>query len=357
MVNKDRSTQGMSGSEGVGTLGPLMIGLASTSVQPAEVDALQHPAVGGVVLFTRNYVSPEQLGELTDAIRTGAKRRLLVAVDHEGGRVQRFREGFTRLPSLRVLGRIYSERADLGCDMAYRHGRVMATELLLRGVDLSFAPVLDLDRGSAVIGDRAFSDSPAVVAELGSFYLAGMRDAGMKTCGKHFPGHGSIAEDSHLEDVEDARALTQLEDNDIVPFARLIATLDSIMMAHVVYPEVDPVPAGYSSRWIKNILRKRLGFGGAVLSDDLVMQAALVAGKLADRLHVALAAGCDAALVCDPDASLELLGALKASPGDATSALGALLGESPHTAEEIESVGEWRHWRKSIEELEHSKWS
>jgi beta-N-acetylhexosaminidase len=338
-------------------LGPLLIGLEGVELTARDEDSLAHPAVGGVVLFTRNYRDPQQLRALTTAIREQSGRPLLITVDHEGGRVQRFREGFTRLPPLAVLGRIHAERADRGLDMAYRHGRVMATELLVQGVDMSFAPVLDLDRGSSVIGDRAFAESPDAVAELASFYLAGMHDAGMRTCGKHFPGHGSVAADSHTDDVTDERSLTDLQASDLLPFARLAPQLDSVMMAHVSYPQVDPAPAGYSTRWIGDILRRDMGFTGTVLSDDLVMQAAVIAGKLADRLQASLEAGCDAALVCDPQAARELLDELAAAPADATAALTRLRGRSQHTAEEIETVSEWRHWRQSISELEHSKWA
>jgi beta-N-acetylhexosaminidase len=338
-------------------LGPLLIGLEGTRLSPGEVESLQHPAVGGVVLFTRNYADPQQLSELTAAIRAAARREVLITVDHEGGRVQRFREGFARLPPLGLLGRMHADQPDQALDMAYRHGRVMATELLLRGVDLSFAPVLDLDRGSRVIGDRAFSADPDTVTARAAFYLAGMHDAGMKTCGKHFPGHGSVEADSHTDDVLDARPLEQMADSDLVPFRALAGQLDSVMMAHVCYTSIDPDPAGYSRYWIEQILRGDLGFAGTVFSDDLVMQAALVAGKLADRLAATLEAGCDAALVCDPVSARELLDGLDGSPADATQALVRMKGHCAHTLEEVESVGEWRYWRKSIQELEQTKWA
>jgi beta-N-acetylhexosaminidase len=338
-------------------LGPLLIGLEGTRVSAGEADALRHPAVGGVVLFTRNYSDPQQLNELTAGIREAAERELLITVDHEGGRVQRFREGFARLPPLGLLGRMHADQPDRALDMAYRHGRVMATELLLRGVDLSFAPVLDLDRGSRVIGDRAFSSDPDAVSALAGFYLAGMHDAGMKTCGKHFPGHGSVEADSHTDDVLDARPLEQMTDSDLAPFRAQAGQLDSVMMAHVCYPSIDPDPAGYSRCWIEQILRGDMAFNGTVFSDDLVMQAARVAGKLTDRLTATLEAGCDAALVCDPAAARELLDTLDGSPADATQALVRLRGHCAHTLEEIESVGEWRYWRKSIQELEQTKWA
>lgn len=338
-------------------LGPVLIGIAGTEVSGKEEALLRHPAVGGVVLFTRNYENPGQLAELTKAIREVSGRSLLICVDHEGGRVQRFRAGFTRLPPLAVLGRIYAEHPDRGLDMAYRHGRVMATELLIHGMDLSFAPVLDLDRGSRVIGDRAFSAAPDAVSRLGAHYLAGMHDAGMKTCGKHFPGHGSVEADSHVDDVRDERPLAELEAGDIEPFRALAPGLDSLMMAHVLYSSAADAPAGYSAYWIREYLRGTLEFTGAIFSDDLGMHAAGFAGKLAGRLHASLAAGCDAVLVCDPRESAELLAELDGSPRDATGALSRLRGHCPHTAAELETVGEWRHWRKSLEELENTKWA
>jgi beta-N-acetylhexosaminidase len=338
-------------------LGPLLIGLAGTELGPGDVGSLQHPAVGGVVLFTRNFASPAQLRELTAAIRERSGRALLITVDHEGGRVQRFRAGFTRLPALAVLGRMYADAPEQALDMAYRHGRVMAGELLVHGVDLSFAPVLDLGRGSQVIGDRAFAADPAAVAALAAYYVAGMHDAGMKACGKHFPGHGSVEADSHTHDVTDPRSLAELRQGDLEPFRALGPGLDAVMMAHVSYPAVDAMPAGYAPRCVRGVLRGDLGFVGAVLSDDLVMHAALIAGKLADRMRAALDAGCDAALVCDPGAAASLLGELTDSPADASEALGRLRGRSPHSAAEMETVKEWRHWRQTLEELERSQWA
>jgi beta-N-acetylhexosaminidase len=312
-----------------------LIGIAGTEVSGKEEALLRHPAVGGVVLFTRNYENPGQLAELTKAIREVSGRSLLICVDHEGGRVQRFRAGFTRLPPLAVLGRIYAEHPDRGLDMAYRHGRVMATELLIHG----------------------FSAAPDAVSRLGAHYLAGMHDAGMKTCGKHFPGHGSVEADSHVDDVRDERPLAELEAGDIEPFRALAPGLDSLMMAHVLYSSAADAPAGYSAYWIREYLRGKLEFTGAIFSDDLGMHAAGFAGKLAGRLHASLAAGCDAVLVCDPRESAELLAELDGSPRDATGALSRLRGHCPHTAAELETVGEWRHWRKSLEELENTKWA
>lgn len=338
--------------------GRVLVGLAGTRLKPRDRDALRHPATGGVVLFTRNYQDREQLRALCSDIRDSAGRDLLVTVDHEGGRVQRFREGFTRLPPLAVLGRIHTDHPERALDLAYRHARVMATELLLCGVDLSFAPVLDIDGASRVIGDRAFSGSPAVIKALGAHYLAGMHDAGMKTCGKHFPGHGSVAADSHTEDVSDTRPLEQIEAQDIEPFRALLGGLDSMMMAHVVYPAVAPEPAGYSSFWIRDYLRGRLGFRGLVLSDDLGMHAAACAGKLPERMWRSLEAGCDAVLVCDPDDVQSLYDSLGSDGFEAgTQRLAVLRGHNPHSEAELATVGEWSHWQRSLETLEKTKWA
>lgn len=339
------------------TPGPVLIGLSGTTLAARERDWLQHPLVGGVVLFTRNYDDLEQLEALNGAIRETADAPMLICVDHEGGRVQRFREGFTRLPPLAVLGRLYADAPDVARDFAYRHGRVMATELLVAGVDHSFAPVLDLDVESCVIGDRAFAASPETVTELGRHYLAGLHDAGMKGCGKHFPGHGSVLADSHTDDVIDSRPRDAIDASDLVPFRALLDDLDALMMAHVIYPEVDERPAGYSPRWIGAILREELGYGGVVLSDDLGMHAAGYAGKLADRAHRSFEAGCDAVLVCQPDEVAELLDQWGHDPVPDGACLQRLAGVCGVTREELATVSEWRHWQRSLEELEQSKWA
>ena len=339
--------------------GPVLIGLEGIELTARDRDQLQHGLTGGVVLFTRNYASPTQLRELNLAVREAAAAPMLICVDHEGGRVQRFRAGFTRLPPLAVLGRMYADSPEHGCDFAYRHARVMASELLVRGVDLSFAPVLDLDRESRVIGDRAFASEPGAVCALAGHYLAGMHDAGMKACGKHFPGHGSVQADSHVDDVLDMRPLMEIEVTDMTPFRALMSQLDSLMLAHVIYSNVDAQPAGYSSKWIVEILRERLGYGGVVLSDDLGMHAALVAGTLAGRMRTALRAGCDAVLVCDPGQAAELYAQATAEDvelGDGQALL-RLRGRPLVTEQELPQVSEWRHWQKSLEELENSKWA
>ena len=338
------------------TLGPLLIGLAGHEINREEQAWLGHPSVGGVVLFTRNYRDVTQLSALTTAIRETASRDLLICVDHEGGRVQRFRAGFTRLPALAVLGKVYAESPSLALDFAYRHARVMATELLLCGVDLSFAPVLDLGGRSVVIGDRAFAADTATIAELAAAYIAGMHDAGMAATGKHFPGHGSVEADSHTGDVRDAREFAVIEENDLQPFAALGSELDAVMMAHVLYPQVDGKPAGYSEFWVQAVLRRRLGFSGTVFSDDLGMFAAKVAGGVAARVRLSLQAGCDAVLACDPADVRGLMDTGDLPETNANQALTRLKGRFTAKRDDVEMVKEWRQWRTTIEQLEQTRW-
>ncbi len=341
-----------------GPLGPLLIGIAGLAVNPEESGWLCHPAVGGVVLFTRNYRDLAQLTELTASIKQTAGRDLLICVDHEGGRVQRFRDGFTRLPPLAVLGKMYAESSANALDFAYRHGRVMATELLLCGVDLSFAPVLDLGDRSVIIGDRAFAEDPEAIIALSDAYIGGMHDSGMAATGKHFPGHGSVEADSHTHDVMDPRSYEMIEAADLKPFAALGAKLDAMMMAHVLYPAVDTKPAGYSPFWIQTVLRGKLAYRGTVLSDDLGMQAAKVAGGLSDRVRDSLRAGCDAVLVCDPQDVRQLMSDGVPVMADADKALRRLKGRLSATRDEVERVSEWRQWKETIKQLqmEQSKW-
>jgi beta-N-acetylhexosaminidase len=337
--------------------GRILIGIPGLTLEAADREALMHPVVGGVVLFSRNYDSPEQLLELVRAVRRLREPRLLVCIDQEGGRVQRLRAGYTRLPPLGALGRLHREDPQKALDLAYRHGRVMATEVLASGIDLSFAPVLDLDRGSAVIGDRAFSAAPEVVERLGRSYLGGMHDAGMKTTGKHFPGHGSVVADSHVADVLDARPLADIEASDLLPFRGLAPLLDAVMIAHVVYPSVDRRPAGYSARWLQDILRGRLGYRGVILSDDLGMHAARTAGDVRQRARASLQAGCDLVLVCHPEEVAALLGGeIDPSLCERSLAASRLYGQPTLDAGELrqvvqEGIREWPHWQSSLEEL------
>lgn len=298
-------------------LGPVMLGLDGLELTGEERELLRHPQVGGVILFSRNYQSPEQAAALTAAIHALRQSRLLVAVDHEGGRVQRFRDGFTRLPAVRTLGAIYDQDRLRAKQLARVTGWLMAAELRAVGVDFSFAPVLDLDHGvSGIIGDRAFHADPEAVADLAHAYMSGMQKAGMEAVGKHFPGHGGIVADSHLELPIDSRSLADLETADLLAFERMIHYgLAALMPAHVLYPQIDDQPAGFSARWLKTILRQQLEFQGVIFSDDLDMAGAHGAGSPPERALAALAAGCDMALACnDRRAACAILDQLRLAP-------------------------------------------
>lgn len=302
------------------SLGPLMIDVAGCQLSDEDREVLRHPLVGGVLLFTRNYVDSEQLVALTAAIHAERTPRLLIAVDQEGGRVQRFKTRFSTLPAARRIGHEFDLDARAGLELARRLGWLMAAELRAHGLDLSFAPCVDLDYGaSEVIGDRALHARPDVVAQLAVAYAHGMRDAGMAATAKHFPGHGAVVADSHLALPVDRRELVDLQD-DIAPYRLLISNgLAAVMPAHVVYPAVDALPASLSVRWIEDILRGELRFQGAVFSDDLSMGGAASAGDLPRRARLALAAGCDMLLVCnDRPGVCTLLERLEVEPAPAS---------------------------------------
>lgn len=286
-------------------LGPLMIDIAGTELTDLDRQRLCHPLVGGIILFSRNYANLEQLRALTAAIHDLRSPRLLIAVDHEGGRVQRFREGFTRLPAKRSLGLRYDQDQSAGLAAARDAGFVLAAELRASGVDYSFTPVLDLDYGpSRVIGDRAFHRDPAAVIALAAALGEGLREAGMGSCGKHFPGHGYVIPDSHVELPVDDRPLAAMQE-DIRPYREL--ALDGVMAAHVIYECVDCNTAVFSNRWI-DYLRNDIKFDGVVFTDDLSMAGAGVVGGMLQRVHTAYAAGCDMLLVCNaPEAVAEVL--------------------------------------------------
>ena len=286
------------------SLGPIMVDVGGLQLKTEERERLCHPLVGGVILFSRNFASVEQVRALIDDIHRLREPRLLIAVDQEGGRVQRFREGFTRLPAVRRLGEVYDRDPRLAREYARSTGWLMASELRAVGVDISFAPVLDLDCGvSAVIGDRAFHSDPEAIADIAHAYMIGMRDADMEATGKHYPGHGSVEADSHIDLPVDERRFEDIRAEDLLPFERMIHFgMAAVMAAHVVYPALDPTPAGFSRRWIGEILRGELNFQGVVFSDDLSMTAAEGVGGYVERAQRALDAGCDMVLVCNNEA-------------------------------------------------------
>ncbi len=291
-------------------LGPVMCDVAGFTLTDAERETLRHPLAGGVILFARNFESPDQLAALCREIHELRSPALIIAVDHEGGRVQRFRQGFTRIPAMRKLGELHASSPRDALLSAQDVGYVLAAELLAHGVDLSFAPVLDLDFGqSRVVGDRAFHRDANVTAMLAHAVASGMREAGMGSVGKHFPGHGFAEADSHVEMPVDERDFDAIWAEDIAPYrGPLCRTLAGVMPAHVVYSSIDPAPAGFSPFWLQEVLRKRVGFDGVIFSDDLTMEGATLAGDIVSRAEAAHAAGCDMVLVCNrPDLTRELL--------------------------------------------------
>lgn len=290
----------------------LVIGVAGTELNAQERDWLQHDACAGVILFKRNFASRAQVAELSAAIREAAPRPQLICVDQEGGRVQRFREGYSALPPLEEIGRLYAADPVAALELAREHAWLMASEVRASGVDLSFAPVVDVGHDNLAIGNRSFSEDPEVVADFTVAYIRGMHAAGMAATIKHFPGHGTVREDTHFDDAIDNRSLEQMRSRDLVPFAAGIeAGADAVMMAHIVYPQVAPEPAGYSSYWIQDILRREMGFRGVVFSDDIGMKAAFSAGGIKARVDAHLDAGCDVVLVCHPELVEESLAAVQ----------------------------------------------
>ncbi len=284
------------------SLGPIMLDIAGVELEDEDSEILCHPSVGGVILFSRNYQSQEQLNKLVKQIHDLRSPKLLVAVDHEGGRVQRFREGFTELPSAATYGLLYDNNPDIARECSYAAGWVLASELRAVDIDFSFAPVLDLDRNiSNVIGDRAFHRSPEVVAHLASVFMRAMNDAGMAATGKHFPGHGGVELDSHTDIPIDQRDYSTIFKEDIQVFTRLIDQgINAIMPAHVIYENVDSNAAGFSPFWLREVLRERLGFSGMIFSDDLNMEAASsISSDYSERAFNALQAGCDMVLICN----------------------------------------------------------
>jgi beta-N-acetylhexosaminidase len=290
-----------------------MLDIDGLALSPADRDLLREPAVGGVILFSRNFESVEQVTDLVSEIRALRSPPLLIAVDHEGGRVQRFREGFTVIPPMRHIGREYDRDRESGLAVARKAGWLIASELRATGIDLCFAPCVDLDWGiSEIIGNRSFHRKPDAVSELAEAFARGLRSAGMSAVAKHFPGHGAVVADSHLRLPVDRREYGLILD-DMRPYERLMNTgvVAGVMLAHIVYQEIDNMPAGFSKYWIQRELRSRLGFGGAVFCDDLTMKATASYGSMVERARLSLAAGCDMILVCnDRDAAHQAVDAL-----------------------------------------------
>jgi len=337
------------------SLGPVMLDLVGTSITQEEREMLLHPQTGGVILFTRNYESPEQITALIDEIHALRSPHLLVAVDHEGGRVQRFRDGFTHIPPAATYGKLYTKNKVQGKSLAQQCGWLMAAECRAVGIDMSFAPVLDIGIGvSGVIGDRAYHSRPEAIAELAHEFMTGMAQAGMSATGKHFPGHGSVKEDSHTAHPIDQRMLNEIMMEDVIPFERMIHFgLAAVMPAHVVYPAVDDKPAGYSKVWLQQILRQQLNFQGVIFSDDLSMQAAGVAGDFAHRANTALSAGCDMVLVCNhTEAAQQVLDSLGDYENPASQMrLIRMHGRGKIDRQELQASEQWKSVVERIQQL------
>lgn len=280
-------------------IGFVMLDVAGLSLDAEDIELLSNPKVGGLILFARNFSSTDQLAQLTDSIKA-VSPTIIIAVDHEGGRVQRFHEGFSTVPAMRNLGLLYAKNQHQALTTAEHIGWLIGAELLSYKIDISFTPVLDIDHDiSQVIGDRAFSSQPQVIVDVANALIRGMHNAGMAATGKHFPGHGGVGIDSHIGIPRDSRSLMELESSDLIPFKLLTNSLDAVMPAHVIYSEIDENPAGFSRFWLTEILRNKLGFKGAILSDDLSMEGASIGGSYIQRAELALSAGCDMVLACN----------------------------------------------------------
>jgi beta-N-acetylhexosaminidase len=330
----------------------LIVGIQGTQLTRREREQLTAPQVSGVILFKRNFISREQVTALIDSVRTLLGDEFLICVDQEGGRVQRFREGFTELPALARIGALYDNDPKHALARAEEHAWIMATEMRAIGVDLSFAPVLDLGRGNRAIGDRAFDARPEVVSALGLAYQRGMRLAGMAATLKHFPGHGSVLEDTHVDRAVDARSFEAIHTEDLLPFAdAIVAGAEAVMMAHVVYPRIDAKPAGYSRFWITEILRGKLGFHGTVFSDDISMAAGESEGGIAARIEAHYAAGCDLILACHPEIVDEALAATRDATAFDPKRLASLIGSVAQTWDEMADNPQRRRFIENLSDL------
>jgi beta-N-acetylhexosaminidase len=335
------------------SLGPVMLDVRGPELQQDEVELLRHPLVGGVILFSRNYEEPGQLRELTRNIHQLRQPSLLIAVDHEGGRVQRFRDQFTRIPAAGLFGRLYDADRKKALEYVTRAGWLLASELVAVGIDFSFTPVLDVDTGrSKVIGDRAFHHNTDALVALARACTKGMKSAGMAAVGKHFPGHGHVREDSHETVPIDNRGYQDIMMNDVVPFERLIsAGIAGIMPAHVIYTAVDSRPAGFSEIWLKQVLRQQLGFQGTIFSDDIIMAGAGPAGSYPERARAALAAGCDMVLVCNNQpAAIEVLNTLQVEPYPLLQVRLMRMRADPGQLS-FDELKQDRHWQQTAAEI------
>ncbi|EPF74209.1 beta-N-acetylhexosaminidase [Acinetobacter indicus] len=331
-------------------IGALMLDIAGTALTQEDIQLLQAPQVGGVILFGRNIESPRQVRALTDHMRQ-VRPDILIAVDQEGGRVQRLKQGFTLLPAMGRFGELYQQQPELAVELAEQCGWLMATEVLAVGIDFSFAPVLDLNDISDVIGDRSFARNMDDIIVLARAFLSGMQRAGMATTGKHFPGHGSVKADSHVAAAIDSRSYAEIQQKDMQSFIQLQAQLDALMPAHVIYDQVDPNPAGFSPYWIQTVLRQQLNFDGVLFSDDLSMQAACVAGGADARIQAALNAGCDMGLVCNDRAAACLaLDGIQDLPLPNQARLARMRGQIPEIqiGDVLELGPEWQAVRDRI---------
>lgn len=335
------------------TLGPVVLDIEGIELQAEEKEILGHPQVGGLILFTRNFEDSKQIAELVKSIRD-VREELVICVDHEGGRVQRFRKDFTVLPAMQSLGMEHQEQSELAKNHATELGWLMASELLSHDIDLSFAPILDLDESfSDIIGDRAFSNDPDIATTLAEAFIDGMHEAGMAATGKHFPGHGGVKADSHLELPVDNRTLEVLEQRDIIPYTRLLDKLDAVMSAHIQFPEIDEALVSFSSFWIKHYLKKNMGYQGIVFSDDLTMEGAAGVGDYDARAKLALEAGCDVVLVCNNAAgAIRVIESLEGDPQQYdVRSIAALRAKKRESFEELKNNSRWKLAQEIVEKL------
>ena len=333
-------------------MGPVMLDVQGTSLSQEDKEILQHPLVGGLIFFTRNYHSPEQIADLSQQIRIAAKKPLLIAVDHEGGRVQRFRDGFSLIPAMGKLWEMSEHNLSLAKELAKQSAVLMALEVQAVGIDISFAPVLDINNISDVIGDRSFHQQPDFVTDLAEAFIDGLHQVGMKATGKHFPGHGSVKADSHIDLPIDTRPKADIFQQDLLPFKQLIARgkVDALMPAHVIFPDVDSQAVGFSRYWLQDILRENLGFKGVIFSDDLSMQGAASAGGYVERAEAAQDAGCDMLLLCNNRAGcVDVLdNANIAHSSTSNQRLMQLLKNSDNNWSTLKNNSRWQHASKYL---------